>query len=315
VCKWIGQIPGIDMKNLKSIDLNLLVAFEALMRERSVTHAADRVGLAQPSMSNALARLRALFNDELFVATPRQMRPTPRAIDLAEPITEALQQIRLAIDPNRPFNPATAVRCFNVAGTNHASVSLLIPLVEMLQREAPSINLFLRLLTTAQMVQALEEGDIDLGTGVMTELPRCLAARPLISDRAVCLARRDHPALKSGLTLKKFVSLPHVRAALTQDPVEDVDIALAHKGLERRFAIIVASHLDVCFVVANSAMLGIVPERMARPIAARAGVVIHEIPLNKRAEKDPGICWLRDKVCATLSHAEHQAVLAGAARS
>jgi DNA-binding transcriptional LysR family regulator len=127
--------------------------------------------------------------------------------------------------------------------------------------------------------------------------------------------------------LKKFVSLPHVRAALTQDPVEEVDVALARKGLERRFAIIVATQLDVCFVVSNSEMLGIVPERIARPIARLAGVVIHEIPVDlapwdlsivwhKRAEKDPGIFWLRDKVCETLSHPTSGRVNpAGAVRS
>jgi DNA-binding transcriptional LysR family regulator len=151
--------------------------------------------------------------------------------------------------------------------------------------------------------------------GVMPELPRHIAVRALVSDRAVCLARRDHAALNNGLTLKTFVSLPHVRAALTKDPIEDVDVALAHKGLERRFAMIVPSYLAVCAIVGNSTMLGVVPEQLARPIAAQTGIAIHEIPLDmtpwnlcvmwsKRSEKDPAICWLRDRIHATLSGLE-----------
>jgi DNA-binding transcriptional LysR family regulator len=317
---------GIDMRNLRTVDLNLLVAFEALMRERNVTRAADRIGLAQPSMSNALARLRTLFKDELFIAMPKQMRPTQRALDLAGPIADALRHIRLAVDPNRPFDPATAARCFRVAGTNHANVTLIVPVVEMLRREAPATNLFIRTLTPPQTVVALCNGDIDLAVGVMHELPRALACRPLLSDRAVCLARRDHPALKGGLTLKTFVALPHIRAALTEDPVEEVDVALAHRGLERRFAMIVPSDLAVCVVVANSAMLGVVPERLARPVATRIGVAIHEIPLElgpwtltlfwcRQAEQDPATCWLRDRVGATFAASADEAGVAELVRS
>jgi DNA-binding transcriptional LysR family regulator len=314
------------MRNLRSVDLNLLVAFEAMMRERNVTRAADRIGLAQPSMSNALARLRALFKDDLFVATPRQMRPTRRAMDLAGPISDALQQIRFAVDPDRPFQPETAARSFRLAGTNHANVTLLMPIVEVLRRQAPSANLFVTALTPRQTIRALDDEDIDLAIGVMHELPRSLGCRTLFTDRAVCLARRDHPALKGGLTLKTFTELPHIRGALTEDPVEEVDIALAQKGLERRFAMIVPSYLAVCIVVANCTMLGVVPERLARPVAAQIGVAIHEIPLelapwtlnlfwSKRAEKDAAVCWLRDRIAATFAAAQAEQPVAELVRS
>ena len=300
------------MKNLRSVDLNLLVAFEALMRERNVTRAADRIGLAQPSMSNALARLRAVFKDELFIATPKQMRPTPRALALAGPVTEALQRIRLALDPDQPFEPARTGRCFRLAGTNHANVTLITPITEILRHEAPKANLFIKALTPRQTMQALNEGDIDLAIGSIAELPRAIACRTLLTDRAVCLARRDHPALRGGLTLQALVELPHVRAALSEDPVEEVDVALAHKGLERRFAMIVPGNLAVAAVVSSTAMLGVVPERLARSIAALTTLAIHELPLelpawtmsllwSKRAENDPGLCWLRDRILAAFA--------------
>jgi DNA-binding transcriptional LysR family regulator len=317
---------GIDMRNLRTVDLNLLVAFEALMRERNVTRAADRIGLAQPSMSNALARLRTLFKDELFVAMPKQMRPTQRALDLAGPISDALRHIRLAVDPDRPFDPATAARCFRLAGTNHANVTLILPILALLRSEAPAANLFVRALTPRQTVHALDDGDVDLAVGAMGDMPRSLACRPLLRDRAVCLARRDHPALKGGLTLQSLVALPHARAALTEDPVEDVDVALAYKGLERRFAMIVPGYLAVCVAVANSAMLGIVPERLARPVAAQIGVAIHEIPLDlapwqvdlfwaRNTEQDAGLCWLRDRVVAVFAASADEAKVAELVRS
>lgn len=300
------------MKNLRSVDLNLLVAFEALMRERNVTRAADRIGLAQPSMSNALARLRLLFKDELFVATPKQMRPTARAEALAGPVTEALQRIRQALDPDQPFRPETTPRCFRIAGTNHANVTIITPIAEIMRREAPSARLFIQAMTHRQTMRALDDGDIDLAIGVIGELPRSIACRRLLQDRSVCLARHDHPGLRSGLTLDALVALPHVRAALSEDPVEEVDVALAQKGLERRFAMVVPNYLAVAAVVARSTMLGIVPEELARPIAAQTGLAVHELPLDlapwtmsllwsKNAEKDRGLCWLRDRILATFS--------------
>jgi len=102
--------------NLASVDLNLLVAFEALIAERNVSRAAQRVGLAQPSMSHALSRLRLLFGDELFVRTPREMRPTVRALELAAPIADALEQLRRALEPHPAFDPATSDRRFRLAG-------------------------------------------------------------------------------------------------------------------------------------------------------------------------------------------------------
>jgi DNA-binding transcriptional LysR family regulator len=118
--------------------------------------------------------------------------------------------------------------------------------------------------------------------------------------------------LRGGLTLDALVELPHVRAALSEDPVEEVDVALAQKGLERRFAMIVPNYLAVAVVVARSTMLGIVPEELARPIAAQTGLAIHDLPLDlapwtmnllwsKDAESDRGLCWLRDRILATFA--------------
>jgi len=112
--------------NLATVDLNLLVVFEALLIERSVSRAAQRLGLAQPSVSNALNRLRALFDDEVFIRTPQEMRPTPRALELAEPIVEALQQVRAALTPPAGFDLSTSTRTFTGAAADNADSPLLL---------------------------------------------------------------------------------------------------------------------------------------------------------------------------------------------
>ncbi|MGY4502176.1 DNA-binding transcriptional LysR family regulator [Bradyrhizobium sp. GM24.11] len=148
--------------NLASIDLNLLVAFEALMEERNVTRAGERVGLAQPSMSSVLTRLRALFGDDLFVRSASGMRPTAKALALARPISEALGQIRGVLAPASSFDPATARRRLSIAVTDYGDLVVIPPLVVALRREAPGIDLVVRpIIDAATSVANLEHGEID----------------------------------------------------------------------------------------------------------------------------------------------------------
>src|SRR3954468_20888551 len=137
--KSIISMSIIAQMNLASIDLNLLVAFEALMEERHVTRAGQRIGLAQPSMSSTLTRLRALFGDDLFVRSASGMQPTAKALALARPIGEALGQIRGVLEPGSAFDPATTHRRLSVAVTDYGDLVVVPPLVAALRREAPGI--------------------------------------------------------------------------------------------------------------------------------------------------------------------------------
>src|SRR5258706_461364 len=130
--------------NLASVDLNLLVAFDALLTERHVTRAGERVGLSQPAMSNALARLRALFDDPLFVRNAGRMEPTTRAAALAEPVRGALLQLQTALEGAGPFDPATARRRFVLASADFTELLLLPRLIERLDRHAPHIDIGFR---------------------------------------------------------------------------------------------------------------------------------------------------------------------------
>jgi DNA-binding transcriptional LysR family regulator len=294
------------MANLAALDFTLLAAFEALLIERNVTRAADRVGMAQPSMSNALSRLRHLFDDELFVRTPKGMQPTIRALALARPISEMLGQVRRLLDPDAGFNPATSERRFVLGMAPFATYTLLPAFLPMIRREAPLAEVHFFSLELQDEARLLDESRMDLAVGIVCDLPKRFGTRVLYHDRAVCIARKAHPALRDGLTLERFVALPHVHATHYMQTL--VDAALAQHGLVRRVAISGHNYLAIGMIVAHSDLLAIVPERMAGDVACRGEVEVHELPLtpdpqpvgvawSKHGQSDPAVTWLRDRIC------------------
>src|SRR3954467_13070429 len=150
--------------NWGAFDLNLLIVFDAVMQERSVTRAGQRIGLSQPAMSHALGRLRHMLKDELFIRTPDGMGPTPRAEMLAQPLRSALSEMQLALEP-AAFDPATSDRRFVLAVNNYAAVVLAPPLVTAVSAAAPGVRLDLRPSGTLDIVDRLDRGDLDLALG------------------------------------------------------------------------------------------------------------------------------------------------------
>ena len=209
--------------NLATVDLNLLVAFEALMEERHVTRAAERIGLAQPSMSSALRRLRALFADEWFLRAGAGMQPTERALALAGPIGEALRQIRGALAPDRGFDPATARRRITIAATDYGDLVLVPELTRLLRMEAPGIDLAVRPLTDPTVALAkLERGELD---AVIGGHRRQIGWVENLSSVAIDL----------GLILRRtVVKRIHVPRQLFQEPVSARQPAteILHEALE-----------------------------------------------------------------------------------
>jgi DNA-binding transcriptional LysR family regulator len=264
--------------DLAEIDLNLLVVFEALLIERNVSRAARRVGLAQPSVSNALTRLRALFSDDLFIRTPQEMRPTPRALDLAEPIRQALQQVRSALQPPAAFNPAIATRRFTLGAADNADFALAIGLPAFCQA-APHAEL--KIITVANYATAysmLDAGSLDIAVGLFRAVPKRFKTISLYWERYVCAAHHDHPELVDGLKLESFVSLPHL--TVTRDTAGIVDAALAKRGLARRVAVQVPYFAVVPHLIENTRLLAVVGERIGHRFAATASVRCHRIPLD-----------------------------------
>jgi DNA-binding transcriptional LysR family regulator len=288
---------------LASVDLNLLVAFEAMLVERNVSRAAQRVGLAQPSMSHVLSRLRLLFNDELFVRTPQEMKPTPRALELATPIIEALEQVRRALEPHPAFDPATSERRFRLAGNQYVDFAAMLALLPILMRTAP-YACFEALKEGTDIIEMLDTGAADLGVGYFPDAPKRLRTAPLYDDSCVCVARRDHPGLRDGLTLERFCELPHILIGHDADPVHIVDAALRAEGRRRRISHVLYSYPAVPYMLEITDLLAVVGRRAAERFAASGVLSLYELPIavpswkvsmlwSRRTDADPELVWLR----------------------
>src|SRR5688572_4950100 len=193
--------------NVRDLDLNLLRVFDAVLSERGVTPAATRLGLTQPAVSNALARLRALFGDALFVRTAAGMDATPFARGVAEPVRQALALLESALAHGPGFDPATSTRAFRFYMSDLGQVEFLPPLVERVQRGAPGVRLEAVALEVEDIADALAAGALDLAIGFLPGLSAPVGRRALFRDPYLCLMRADHPI--AALTKKKFLEASH----------------------------------------------------------------------------------------------------------
>lgn len=291
--------------NLRRIDLNLLVIFDTLMTERHVTRAAERVGLSQPAFSNALSRLRGHFDDELFVRGPDGMRPTERALELADQIHEALGAIDTALDPAR-FDPASARRTFAIE-TDDYVVSAYIPeLLALLRTEAPGINL--RISPQAgQTQERLDAQAVQLAIGAFGDVPERFGVEILAQDDYVCLMAADHRLAKmKSISLAAYASADHLLVSPRGDPRGFVDDKLAAEGLTRRIVATVNQFSVVPAILATSGAIATYPRLTAEIYAERFGLVIRESPVksplsfatiemiwHKRLGEHPANRWLR----------------------
>ena len=289
--------------NIASVDLNLLVAFDALMAERSVTRAAKRVGLSQSGMSNALSRLRALLDDRILVRAAEGMVPTRKALAIAPQIHSALQQLGQALSPDPIFDPTTSCQTFRIATIDYAELIFLPPLLDHLAKSAPRIDLQITDISLKLETADLSTGRIDLALAP-GGISDPLREQFLLQEEFVCIVRKDHPVVKKRLTLKQFVELGHVLVAPRGKPGSLVDRLLAEEGLSRRVAVTTPHFLVAPQAVASSHYVSTLPARVARAFAARYPLTIHKPPIpisgfsmhmiwHNRTAHDPAQRWLR----------------------
>jgi LysR family transcriptional activator of mexEF-oprN operon len=265
-----------DRVNLASTDLNLLVAFDALMAERSVTRAGQRIGLGQPGMCAALARMRATFGDELFVRIPgKPMRPTTRAIALHTAIAEILDGVSRVLDAGGTFEPATARGSVRIATGDPAGSVVAPRLLGLLCKEAPGINIRFVALDKRDAFDRLDRGDIDLVFSTFTKMPKRIRRERLFTDTYVCVVRRDHVH-----DLETYVTTPHILATLAADDRGIVDEALAKRGLRRRVAVTVPNIYLIPRLVADTGMISHLPRRIADEMIEGYDLVIFPPPVT-----------------------------------
>src|SRR5690349_1180117 len=216
----------IDHAYMGRLDLNLLVAFDALLAEGSVTRAAERVGISQPSMSHTLGRLRKLLKNELFIRTPDGVKPTPRTLALSDPIRIALGAIQGTLLQEQGFDPAEAERTFLLGMPDSIEVALLPRLTAHLEIEAPKVRLRVRQIDRFEVLELLDRDRLHLAiSGLLTEGAVHHKRRRLYGIEYLCLYDPDRLPLEPPISLEDYIAVPHVLGSLRGDPHGVVDDA------------------------------------------------------------------------------------------
>ena len=290
--------------NVQGLDLNLLRVFDAVLRDRSVTAAARHLGLTQPAVSNALARLRARFEDVLFVRTSSGMDATPFARELSDPVRQALALLDSALAHGPGFDPATSTRAFRFYMSDLGQVEFLPPLVERARRVAPGVRLEAVALEVEDISDALAAGALDLAVGFLPGIGPPVRRQALFRDPYVCLMRADHPAAGARLTRKTFREASHALVSY-KGGHRVIEEALERAGLARRIVLRVPHFTVVPMVLERSDLILTLPARVAR-VYERQGKfksLPPPVPIppadvaahwHERFERDPGNRWLRE---------------------
>ena len=290
--------------DIRQIDLNLLPVFDALMTTRSVTRAAQNLGLSQSAMSAALGRLRVAFDDPLFVRGARQMLPTPRARRLVEPVREVIERIRRDVLADSGFEPALVEREFSLGLTDLGGILFLPRLLAALGQHAPRVTLRTDQLPASELEAALEQGAVDVAIGNYPDLPGSVYQQRLYERSYVCVVRSDHPRVGTRLNLKQYLALEH---AVVRSPVRihaTVDKALARSGLQRRVVVSVPHYLVIPHVIEKSDLAATVPREAAEVFGRYAKIRAIELPVripgvtlrqhwHRRYHHDAANRWLR----------------------
>jgi DNA-binding transcriptional LysR family regulator len=291
-------------RKLNSLDLNLLLVFDAVMHERSVTRAAQRIGSSQPAVSSALKKLREHLGDELFVRTSEGVIPTARAVEVSGPVRRALVELHGAFEPSE-FRADMAEHRFTITLEDYSQAVLFPALGARLQQEAPRMRVFARSGGQSAAVRMLDQAEADFAIGVYGGLPDRFEVRDLFDESYVCVVRAGHPAADEELTLETFTALPHLLVSLSGPPRGFMDDLLAKRGLERRVSMVVDNFLAAPPIIAASDMVATLPRRLIDASLARSSLRIFEPPLEtpkatlqliwlRRRGRHPAVEWFTD---------------------
>ncbi len=300
----------IDHSNLSRLDLNLLVAFDALMTERHVTRAADRLHIGQPAMSHSLRRLRSLFDDDLLVRSGADMVATPRACQLADEVRMLLEQIQSTVFSAKGFDAPASRRCFTIGMSPSLEIALAPALLASVSAEAPGTCLSIRMDPPDAMLQALDTGDIDLCLGAFSQ-GRPQHRRSLLCEAEgyLCLFDAARSTLRLPISKKDFLRIPHVTVTSTDYVSEMLDQSLAALGVRRRILYRTPHVLAVPFLLRHTEAIALLCRRTAlicaRTFALATSPLPYELPRQQVAavwhgsnDRDPGHIWLREKLLA-----------------
>ena len=299
----------IPYMNMTDLDLNLLRVFDAIATEGSVTVAGERIGLSQPAISNALARLRQLFDDPLFVRTPRGMRPTPFAQQLAQPVREALRLIQGALQQHAGFEPKSSANTFRFYMSDIGEMVFLPGLLERVKRDAPGVKIEVVRIPIKDIHAALEAGELDLAIGFLPGLTTGMRQQSLFREHYVCMMRADHPVIGAKISEKQFRQAAHVLVSYAGTGHQVIEDTFIKEGLSARIAARVPHFLVVPMILARTDLIVTVPSRVAAVFAQLGNFKVLKLPLSmpsfevrlhwhQRFHQDPANLWLREAMTA-----------------
>lgn len=268
--------------NLRGVDLNLLTVFDAIFTEGNLTRAADRIGMSQPAMSNALNRLRHLTKDDLFVREGRGIRPTAAAVDLAPSVRQALSLIEEALSQTPAFDPVEE-RLFHIGGFDFYEVAILPALLDALKQKSPNVKVHASTGTSADLAKSLRYGEVDLVIDYVPLTDDEYKFELLFSETLVVMHRRNHPKIGGAMTLANYLDSDHVyRENRPDEPVPEIDQVLGAMGRKRNISLSLNNWLALPAVVANSDLVCSAPRIIAEFYAPQFDLVISPCPVDVR---------------------------------
>ncbi len=306
---------------VRRIDLNLFRVFEAIMRHRSVAGASRELNITPSAVSHALARLRQMLNDPLFILAETGMTPTPRAIELAPNINEGLRRFTEAVS-STTFDPTQSARTFRIAMSDYAALTLLPPIADKINKSAPGINLRIFPLSRPDLVDHLDNGQVEMAVGWFANLPSRMRRMPVLVETETLVVRAGHPLTREKVTMERLFAFPYVVVELSGSGERASDGFIDEQGVERRVwierllleqengatglvgrvAISLPHYSAVANLIAQSDMIATLPRSIAIREAAREPLVILELPYvplrvkietvwHERGDQDQGLQW------------------------
>ena len=294
--------------DIAGLDLNLLKVFSAILATRSVSQVARELGLSQPAMSAALAKLRQQFNDPLFVRTSKGMVPTPRALELEDPVKRIIETVKREVLNEEGFNPLTSDRTFTLSMSDIGEMVFLPKLLKHLSVAAPVTRIRVLSLGPDRLEQALMEGEVDLAVGYFPDLVRNqFYQQRLFRHPFASIVRSDHPEIGENMTLEQFLKIPHALVSSTGRSQEIFDRLLEKQGLKRNVVLTVPHFMSVPFIVASSDIIVTLPKAVATSFSMLARVKVLTPPIetplfdlkqhwHERYHLDAANQWIREQI-------------------
>ncbi|GKT24440.1 LysR family transcriptional regulator [Acidovorax sp. SUPP3334] len=312
--------------NFRSLDLNLLRVFDEVMTERNLTRAAQKLSLTQPAVSNALRRLREVLGDDLVVRSGQGVQPTPRALTLWPPVRQALAQLQQSLAPG-DFDPATANSTFVLAMADATGATLIPPLVEIVEREAPGVSVRVVPLTTRDPRSMLDDESADMAVGyfpaVMADLTARAQTDAVVAFESVrlydgeyeyvCVMRHGHPLAQVPMTLDLYCGARHLLVSFSGKPYGFIDEALTALGRERRIVLTVNQFFTAGRVVTTTDLLTVLPRHFVGVASIAGELVWRPLPMplptvhvdalwHRRRLHDAAHRWLRGAMVRAAMH-------------